>query len=466
MGYAARTVLDWRYGCVALSHGNCRSGGLGRRRVGRAPQRRPAPTSQHTVEKVPVAVGYGGAVVERRRGRLRRRHRGPEEGRQRGRRGRRHRRRARRHRALLRPASAEAATSSTTTPSPVRCTPSTAARPRPLTADSDLFLENGKPLAFADAVTSGLSVGTPGTPATWQTALDTVGQQEARHGPEARRADRPRRLHRRRHLPLADRRRTRPGSATSRTRPSCSCPAGSCRSVGSTFKNPDLARTYEELAQEGRRRDLPRRPRQGHRRHREQPARGPGFGLERPPGRAVRQGPRGLPRQAPGAHEDLVPRSRRLLHRALLLRRHDRRRGAQHPGEDRPFEGERGPVPAPLHRGQPHRVRGPRALGRRPRLRGRTDEGTAVAEVRRLAGVPHQGRRGAHQPGRARRPAASRGLRRRAARRPRRRTRARTRRISRSPTSGATSSPTRSPSSRPAAARSPCPAAGSSSTTS
>ena len=38
----------------------------------------------------------------------------------------------------------------------------------PLTARPELFLENGKPLAFADAVTSGLSVGTPGTPATWR----------------------------------------------------------------------------------------------------------------------------------------------------------------------------------------------------------------------------------------------------------------------------------------------------------
>lgn len=47
----------------------------------------------------------------------------------------------------------------------------------PLTADSDLFLENGKPLAFADAVSSGLSVGTPGTPATWATALGQWGSR-------------------------------------------------------------------------------------------------------------------------------------------------------------------------------------------------------------------------------------------------------------------------------------------------
>ena len=47
----------------------------------------------------------------------------------------------------------------------------------PRSADTDLFLENGKPIPFADAVTSGLGVGTPGTPATWQTALDTWGSR-------------------------------------------------------------------------------------------------------------------------------------------------------------------------------------------------------------------------------------------------------------------------------------------------
>ena len=47
----------------------------------------------------------------------------------------------------------------------------------PLTADSGLFLENGQPIPFADAVTSGLGVGTPGTPATWQSALDAWGSK-------------------------------------------------------------------------------------------------------------------------------------------------------------------------------------------------------------------------------------------------------------------------------------------------
>ena len=250
--------------------------------------------------------------------------------------------------------------------------------------------------------TSGLSVGTPGTPATWADGAGRLGQQAARHRAEARRAARPRRLHRRRHLPLADRSPTRPGSATSRPPPNCSCPAASSRSSARAFKNPDLARTYEELGREGvgalYRGGLGR----GHRRH----------GATSRPWTRVPGGtpaPASCPRrtsrptgQAPGAHQDLVPRPRRLRHGAVLLRRHHRRRGAQHPGEHGPSEGERGPVSAPLHRGEPDRLRGPWALGRRPGLRGRADQGAAVAAVRRLARVPDQGRRGA-RPARSRR---------------------------------------------------------------
>jgi len=69
----------------------------------------------------------------------------------------------------------------------------------PLTADSGLFLENGKPLAFADAVTSGLGVGTPGTPATWATALSRWGSE--RLGTVLEPAERLARVH-----PVADRR--------------------------------------------------------------------------------------------------------------------------------------------------------------------------------------------------------------------------------------------------------------------
>src|SRR5690606_36384539 len=47
----------------------------------------------------------------------------------------------------------------------------------PLTDDAGLVLENGEPLPFAEAVSSGLGVGTPGRPATWQRALDAWGRR-------------------------------------------------------------------------------------------------------------------------------------------------------------------------------------------------------------------------------------------------------------------------------------------------
>ncbi|GAA3211326.1 hypothetical protein GCM10020256_10020 [Streptomyces thermocoprophilus] len=61
----------------------------------------------------------------------------------------------------------------------------------PLSADSGLFLENGKPLAFADAVSSGLGVGTPGTPRHLADRPRQVGQQTPRDRAEASGAPRP-----------------------------------------------------------------------------------------------------------------------------------------------------------------------------------------------------------------------------------------------------------------------------------
>ena len=50
----------------------------------------------------------------------------------------------------------------------------------PMAMQSDAFVENGVPIPFADAVTSGLSVGVPGTPRTWATALDQWGSLDLR----------------------------------------------------------------------------------------------------------------------------------------------------------------------------------------------------------------------------------------------------------------------------------------------
>ncbi|MET9774379.1 gamma-glutamyltransferase [Streptomyces sp. NPDC006367] len=120
----------------------------------------------------------------------------------------------------------------------------------PLTADETLFTENGKPVPFAEAVTSGLAVGTPGTPATWQTALDKWGSRKlatvlepaerlARHGftvDETFRSQTAANEQRFRHFPDTA---------------ELFLPGGELPVVGSTFKNPDLARTYRELAREG-----------------------------------------------------------------------------------------------------------------------------------------------------------------------------------------------------------------------
>ncbi|PTN00026.1 gamma-glutamyltransferase [Streptomyces sp. VMFN-G11Ma] len=120
----------------------------------------------------------------------------------------------------------------------------------PLSADSNLFVEHGKPLSFADAVSSGLSVGTPGSPATWQTALDQWGSRRlgtvlepaeriARHG-----------------FTVDDTFRSQTASNETRFRyfPDTAklfLPGGRLPEVGSTFKNPELARTYQELAKKG-----------------------------------------------------------------------------------------------------------------------------------------------------------------------------------------------------------------------
>ncbi|WP_053851627.1 gamma-glutamyltransferase [Streptomyces sp. NRRL B-24085] len=120
----------------------------------------------------------------------------------------------------------------------------------PLTADSDLFVENGKPLAFADAVTSGLSVGTPGTPATWATALDEWGSRSL--GSVLKPAERIARDG----FTVDDTFRSQTASNETRFRyfPDTAklfLPGGRLPVVGSTFKNPDLARTYRELGREG-----------------------------------------------------------------------------------------------------------------------------------------------------------------------------------------------------------------------
>ncbi|MFE7582141.1 gamma-glutamyltransferase [Streptomyces gardneri] len=120
----------------------------------------------------------------------------------------------------------------------------------PRSADAKLFTENGKPIPFEEGMTSGLGVGTPGTPATWKTALDAWGSKRLSTllAPAERLA---------REGFTVDptfRSQTAANEARFRDFPATSelfLPGGQLPVVGSVFKNPDLARTYETLGREG-----------------------------------------------------------------------------------------------------------------------------------------------------------------------------------------------------------------------
>ncbi|MER5866369.1 gamma-glutamyltransferase [Kitasatospora sp. NPDC002040] len=118
------------------------------------------------------------------------------------------------------------------------------------TADETLFQENGKPLAFADAVTSGLSVGVPGAPATWSQALELWGSQDLGDvlKPAVKLADRGFTVDQ----TFVDQ--TALNETRFRAFPDTSklfLPGGKLPVLGSTFRNPELAATYRELGRKG-----------------------------------------------------------------------------------------------------------------------------------------------------------------------------------------------------------------------
>ncbi|GAA2809011.1 gamma-glutamyltransferase [Crossiella cryophila] len=114
----------------------------------------------------------------------------------------------------------------------------------------DSFVEDGKAIPFEEAVTSGLSVGVPGTPQTWQRALDKWGRKDLAENlrPAIRLArdgftvDKEYRDH-----TWQNEARFRAIAPTAKL----FLPGGKLPEVGSTFRNPDLAQTYEGLGQRG-----------------------------------------------------------------------------------------------------------------------------------------------------------------------------------------------------------------------
>ncbi|MFC4606934.1 gamma-glutamyltransferase [Streptomyces maoxianensis] len=120
----------------------------------------------------------------------------------------------------------------------------------PRSADSSLFLENGKPIPFEEGMTSGLGVGTPGTPATWDTALDAWGSRPLRQllQPAERLAKDGFTVD------ATFRSQTQANQARFADFPDTAelfLPGGQLPVVGSVFKNPGLARTYKELGSKG-----------------------------------------------------------------------------------------------------------------------------------------------------------------------------------------------------------------------
>jgi gamma-glutamyltranspeptidase/glutathione hydrolase len=121
----------------------------------------------------------------------------------------------------------------------------------PRSADASLFLDDdGTPLPFEEGMTSGLSVGTPGTPATWDAALDAWGTKSL---PEllapAERLARDGFT-----VDATFRAQTAANEARFRDFPASAqlfLPGGRLPEVGSVFKNPDLARTYGKLRRHG-----------------------------------------------------------------------------------------------------------------------------------------------------------------------------------------------------------------------
>ncbi|MCX4585034.1 gamma-glutamyltransferase [Streptomyces sp. NBC_01481] len=120
----------------------------------------------------------------------------------------------------------------------------------PRTADASLFVENGKPIPFEEGMTSGLGVGTPGTPATWESALDAWGSRSLRTllKPAERLAKDGFTVD------ATFRTQTQANEARFRDFPDTAelfLPGGALPVVGTVFKNPDLAATYKEMGRKG-----------------------------------------------------------------------------------------------------------------------------------------------------------------------------------------------------------------------
>ncbi|WP_438853603.1 gamma-glutamyltransferase [Agromyces sp. M3QZ16-3] len=122
----------------------------------------------------------------------------------------------------------------------------------PAAMPSDAFIDpaTGSPYSFSSAVSSGLSVGVPGTLATWEAALDEFGTESLKEmlKPSILLATRGFEVDETfRAQTEANRARFAQFPATAEL----FLPGGAPPAVGSTFRNPDLAKTLREIALRG-----------------------------------------------------------------------------------------------------------------------------------------------------------------------------------------------------------------------
>jgi gamma-glutamyltranspeptidase / glutathione hydrolase len=120
----------------------------------------------------------------------------------------------------------------------------------PALMTEDAFVENGVPIPFAEAVTSGLSVGVPGTPATWELALDSWGSIDLRTAlrPAAQLAHQGFVVDETFHQQTAANAARFANFTSTRE---LFLPGGEPAAVGSVLRNRDLADTYDLLGRRG-----------------------------------------------------------------------------------------------------------------------------------------------------------------------------------------------------------------------
>ena len=123
--------------------------------------------------------------------------------------------------------------------------------PRKMPHDAFIDPKTGKPYNFTpELVTSGVSVGVPGTPATWAKALRSWGTYRFKQAlaPAADLAERGFKVDKTFNQQTADNQQRFEAYTTT---PRLFLPHGKPPAVGSVLKNPSLARTYRTLGRKG-----------------------------------------------------------------------------------------------------------------------------------------------------------------------------------------------------------------------